>query len=106
MRMRVALGVVCLFLGIATTTVRGSEERGDNTRIQERFAGAWRLVGLEEPDAEGKVHRADCTGLLAYTQDGHMSVQVMYKRRGDGRPKRACTICAGRVRGFVWDISN
>jgi|SRR5579863_859841 len=44
-----------------------------------RFVGAWRLAWLEEPAADGKIHRADCTGLLVYTRDGHMSVQVMYK---------------------------
>jgi hypothetical protein len=37
------------------------------------------LDSLEERAADGKVHRADCTGLLVYTSDGHMSVQVMYR---------------------------
>lgn len=78
------LGVVCLFLGIGPATVRGSAERGDHTRTQERFVGTWRLVWLEEPDAEGKVHRADCTGLLMYAEDGHVSVQVMYRDAGTG----------------------
>ncbi len=27
----------------------------------------------------GKIHRADCTGLLVYTSDCHMTVQVMYR---------------------------
>ena len=47
--------------------------------IRERLIGAWRLAWLEEPDADGKIHRADCAGLLVYTKDGHMSVQVMYR---------------------------
>ena len=46
---------------------------------EDRFTGAWRLVWLEEPDVSGKIHRADCAGLLVYTRDGHMSVQVMYR---------------------------
>jgi hypothetical protein len=50
----------------------------DAATVKERFIGAWRLAWLEEPDADGKIHRADCTGLLVYTRDGHMSVQVMY----------------------------
>ncbi|HVN20228.1 MAG TPA: lipocalin-like domain-containing protein [Dongiaceae bacterium] len=41
--------------------------------------GAWRLVSLEEPGADGKLQRSDCTGLLVYSRDGHMSVQVMYR---------------------------
>ena len=46
---------------------------------REAFAGAWKLASLEEPGADGKLHAADCTGLLVYTRDGHMSVQVMYR---------------------------
>ena len=37
------------------------------------------MAWLEEEGADGKIHRADCTGLLVYTRDGHMSVQVMYR---------------------------
>jgi hypothetical protein len=50
---------------------------GVDGRVRDRFAGAWRLASLEQPDAEGKVHRLDCSGLLVFTRDGHMSVQVM-----------------------------
>jgi hypothetical protein len=39
--------------------------------------GAWRLVALEAEGADGKIHRADSTGLLVFTPDGHMSVQIM-----------------------------
>ena len=49
--------------------------------IQDRFIGAWRLAWLEEEGANGKVHRAECTGLLVYARDGHMSVQVMYRNQ-------------------------
>ncbi len=42
-----------------------------------RFVGAWRLAALEEQAADGKIHSADSTGLLVFTRDGHMSVQVM-----------------------------
>jgi hypothetical protein len=47
--------------------------------IRDRFVGAWRLAWLEEAGVDGRLHRADCTGLLVYTRDGHMSVQVMYR---------------------------
>jgi hypothetical protein len=42
------------------------------------------LAWLEEEGADGKIHRADCTGLLVYTRDGHMSVQVMYRNPQTG----------------------
>lgn len=57
----------------------GNQERDVNPSVPERLIGAWRLAWLEEEGADGAVHRADCTGLLVYTRDGHMSVQVMYR---------------------------
>jgi hypothetical protein len=56
-----------------------SQDHAVNAGIRDRFIGAWRLAWLEEPGADGKVHRVECTGLLVYTRDGHMSVQVMYR---------------------------
>ncbi len=66
-------------MGMTTTTLSRGQNRGGNEGIRDRFAGAWRLVWLEEEGADGKIHRADCTGLLVCTRDGHMSVQVMYR---------------------------
>lgn len=83
-----SLGGVCLLLVAVTASLSFSQHRAD-TRLQDRFVGAWRLVWLEEPDAEGKIQRANCTGLLVYTRDGHMSVQVMYhnpQTGGQGGP--------------------
>jgi len=73
------------FLSLALTTLLGSTLSGSQNRdattasIKDRFVGAWRLVRLEEQGADGKIHKADCSGLLVYTRDGHMSVQVMYR---------------------------
>jgi Lipocalin-like domain len=50
----------------------------------DRFVGAWRLVWLEEPGLDGRVHRVDSTGLFVFTRDGHASVQVMYRNAGGG----------------------
>ena len=82
MKKLLSLGVLSLFIGITTIpglTLSGSQRRRVNEVIRHPFVGAWRLVWLEEPGADGKIHRADCTGLLVYTRDGHMSVQVMYR---------------------------
>jgi hypothetical protein len=51
----------------------------DDRSMADQFLGAWRLLWLAEPDADGKIHKPDCTGMLVYTRDGHMSVQVMYR---------------------------
>jgi hypothetical protein len=74
---------------LISATLRVRQVRAEQERVQNRFIGAWRLAWLEEPDADGKIHRADCTGLLVYTRDGHMSVQVMYgnpQTGGQGGP--------------------
>lgn len=48
---------------------------------REKLIGAWRLVSMEEPGLDGKLHRVtDRTGILLYTRDGHMSVQIMYSK--------------------------
>ena len=74
-----SLGVLLLFIRMTAMTLCG-HDRSMSGGIPNRFVGAWRLAWLEEQGEDGKIHRADCTGLLVYTLDGHMSVQVMYKK--------------------------
>jgi hypothetical protein len=74
---------------VALTTVTGGHVAGHLSAApaqsdRDRFVGAWRLVWLEEPGPDGRVHRADSTGLFVFTRDGHASVQVMYRNAGDG----------------------
>ena len=64
MKKLLVLGVVSLFIGIATTTLSGSQDRDVNDVIQDRFVGAWRLAWLEEEGADGKIHRATVPGCL------------------------------------------
>ena len=78
MKTLLSLGVASLLIGMTVTTLSGSQDRR-NEGSRGRFIGAWRLAWLEEESAGGKIHRADCTGLLVYTRDGHMSVEVMYR---------------------------
>jgi hypothetical protein len=75
MKKLLSLGVAAL---LTAMTLSGAQDRIANDKIRDRFVGAWRLAWLEEEGADG-IHRADCTGLLVYTRDGHMSVQVMYR---------------------------
>ncbi len=48
------------------------------------LVGAWKLVSLEEPSADGQLHRADCAGQFVFTNDGMASVQVMYRSAQTG----------------------
>ncbi len=72
------LGVALLLVG-TSPVAQPAQDHDADVHTQNRFVGAWRLLWLEEPDSDGKVHKTDCTGLLIYTRDGHMSVQVMYR---------------------------
>jgi hypothetical protein len=48
---------------------------GDHDRDRERLIGAWHLVRIEAPGVDGSLQ-----GMLIYTRDGHMSVQLMYPK--------------------------
>jgi hypothetical protein len=77
-RWRRTLPLVAAALILSAAASRAVESKvGDEAR--DRFIGAWRLLWLEEPGPDGKVHRADCTGMFVFTRDGRASVQVMYR---------------------------
>ena len=89
MKKMLSFGLLTLFLGITAIpglTLSGSQSRGGNKGILHRLIGTWRLVWLEDPGTDGKIQRAGCTGLLVFTLDGHMSVQVMYRNPDVGTP--------------------
>jgi hypothetical protein len=77
MRKLLSLGLVSLLIGITTATASGAQDGGGNDSFRDQFVGAWRLASLEQEGADGKVHTSDSVGLLVFTHDGHMSVQVM-----------------------------
>jgi hypothetical protein len=53
--------------------------------LREKLVGAWRLVSLNEPGTDGKMNRiTDRKGMLIYTPDGHMSVQLMFPKAESG----------------------
>ncbi len=48
---------------------------------REKLIGAWRLVHIDAPTPDGKAMEIpQPTGMLIYTRDGHMSVQLMYPK--------------------------
>ncbi|PYV65194.1 MAG: hypothetical protein DMG97_32960 [Acidobacteria bacterium] len=82
MKSLLLLIVVLLCLGVSAQSVPTTPHR--NTEIANRLLGAWKLVSLEEPSADGQVHRADCSGMFVFTRDGKASVQVMYRTAQTG----------------------
>jgi Lipocalin-like domain len=82
MKKLLLIGLMSLVVQMPTvsnaTQAAGQNRSGSGDEaIRDRFVGAWRLVWLEQPSVNGKLHRIDCCGMLVYTRDGHMSVQVM-----------------------------
>ena len=98
------LGVVSLPIAMSTMTLAGGQDRGGNAGLRERFVGAWQLAGLEAEGADGKIHRADATGLLVFTRDGHMSVQVMERNPQPQTPAGPAQYSQGGYRGLLWHL--
>lgn len=73
MKRLLAVGIVALLAGMGAVCGVAQSASGD----EDKLVGAWRLAWLEQPGADGKMRRMECCGLLVYTRDGHMSVQVM-----------------------------
>lgn len=82
MKSLVLLGLVMLSAGVRAGPAPDSSKR--NSEMQNRLAGAWKLVSLEEPSADGQVRKADCDGMFVFTADGKASVQVMYRNAETG----------------------
>lgn len=80
MRARACWMVAALLVlsGVSLAQSAGSKDLVPGSD-KEKLIGAWHLVSMEEPGADGKLtHVTDRTGMLIYTRDGHMSVQLMY----------------------------
>jgi len=77
MKKLLSLGVASLLIGMTTMTLSATQGSVTNMDNRGHFVGAWRLAQLETEGPDGKIYRADSTGLLVFTRDGHMSVQVM-----------------------------
>jgi hypothetical protein len=51
----------------------------DNSAVKDKLIGAWRLVHIDAPGPDGtSLPVPQPIGMLVYTRDGHMSVQLMY----------------------------
>jgi hypothetical protein len=73
MKSLLLLSIVVLFsTGVAAQFTNGAVDK--NKELQGRFVGAWKLVSLEEPGPDGRVHKADCNGMFVFTRDGKTSV--------------------------------
>ena len=66
-------------LGGVSLAQSSGKKAGVAGAASEKLVGAWRLAWMEEPGPDGKlIHISNRTGMLLYTRDGHMSVQIMF----------------------------
>jgi hypothetical protein len=78
------LAAVATLGGLSKTQSPGGRDAGSGS-ARDKLIGAWHLVSMEEPGAEGKLnHITDRQGMLIYTRDGHMSVQLMFPKWESG----------------------
>jgi hypothetical protein len=70
-------GALAMVVAVAGLMQAQSVKAGDHSGDRERLIGAWHLGRIEAPGAEVS---AQPEGMLLYTRDGHMSVQLMYPK--------------------------
>src|SRR6267143_7215541 len=72
--------VILAIAGVVHVQSAKTQEAGDASD-RERLIGAWHLEHLDSPEPEGKPSdNPQPKGMLIYTRDGHMSVQLMYPK--------------------------
>jgi len=69
-------GMVTVVLAFCVASRAQSTNKKDAGSDKERLIGAWRLARIEALGSGGNA--AQPQGMLIYTHDGHMSVQLMY----------------------------
>ena len=58
---------------------QSAKKTSSSVGAKEKLIGAWHLVHIDAPGPDGKsVPIPQPKGMLIYTRDGHMSVQLMY----------------------------
>jgi Lipocalin-like domain len=81
-----ALRYGALVIGVAFCAAAQPAQSKHTGSDKERLIGAWHLARIEAPGPEGKpMSIARPRGMLIYTRDGHMSVQLMYSKSADAR---------------------
>ncbi len=79
-----AIYAVTLIIAIAfsiSAHAQSAKKLSSSSGAREKLIGTWHLVHIDEPDPDGKsVPIPQPKGMLIYTRDGHMSVQLMYAK--------------------------
>src|SRR5713101_3245425 len=80
-----ALAVVVAIAGFTQDQSAQKQAKGHDS-AREKLIGAWQLAHIEAPGPDGKpIDIPQPKGMLIYTRDGHMSVQLMYPRSANAQ---------------------
>jgi hypothetical protein len=80
-----ALAAVVAIAGL-TQARSANEQAGSRDSAREKLIGAWHLAHIEAPGPDGKlIPIVQPKGMLIYTRDGHMSVQLMYPKSANAQ---------------------
>ncbi len=74
-------GLLAVVFALSGFTQASSTQLHREARVsdREKLIGAWQLVSLRAPGSNGKtISVSHPAGMLTYTRDGHVSVQLMY----------------------------
>jgi Lipocalin-like domain len=81
---RIAMLAVVVTVSAASQTRPAAQNGPTPGSDKESLIGAWHLVSITGPDGK-PVSVAPPKGMLIYTRDGHMSVQLMYPKTANAR---------------------
>jgi len=69
----------CTLAAVLALTGLSLSQSANSASAKEKFVGTWHLAWMEDQGADGKLTRVtNVKGMLLYTRDGHMSVQLMF----------------------------
>lgn len=76
--------LIVLAISMALTGLvqaQSTKSSGTHLSDKERLIGAWHLAHIDSPGPDGKsLDMPQPIGMLIYTRDGHISVQLMYPK--------------------------
>jgi len=84
---RKALYCGVLIVLVSVTCSSQAQSAKKQLSDHERLIGAWHLTSIDVPGPDGKtIDVPQPKGMLIYTLDGHMSVQLMYRKSANAQP--------------------
>jgi len=82
--MRIAVPVFLVLVGLGLPAQNSMAPASDTANVREKLIGSWHLISRDEQYADGKIQtRTDAVGVIMYTADGHMAVQIMIPENGE-----------------------